>query len=166
MNIEEFLRLVGTVEISDDHDGLYPEAKEIGMYHSYIRLDSFIEVMQRNGLEVKKKKITAWSIAEDFSKYSRYLGVDEAHDVIVAWCRKYGIRKDKHPPKKIKTSAPIGEATIVSLSEVKNIKPVCAQDIEIERDCTECKSDIDCGGAEARENHKQAIYDMYKHGLK
>lgn len=138
MNIEEFLRLVGTVEISDNHDGLYPEAGEIGMYHSYIPLDAFIAVMQNKGLEVKKKKITTWSLASDLAEFTRYFGTDEAHDVIMGILRKY--MPKKYPSKKI--------------------KPVCAQDIIIEEDCIECKSDIDCGGKEARESVERTPSSM------
>ena len=85
MRINEFLRLVPVFEFENDE----PATKERGAYTAYIPLQDFIDAMQRNGLEIKNRRITPWSISADLSSITD-LGCDEAHDLIQPIMRQRG----------------------------------------------------------------------------
>jgi len=140
MKVSEFLRLLPIFEMPVDKDMGW----ENNAYRMMIPVQDFIDAMQRNGLEVtgKKSKINGWSIAEDLAKFSGFMGVDEAHDVIMGICKSKNM-----PYNEIKSK------------EITD-KPLCHPNPP----CGNCITDIDCGGKS--EHQKKAIEDMYKYGLK
>jgi len=148
MKVREFLNLVGIFEI----DSTDPYFKTIGAYNLYIPVMNFIEVMEKNGLEVKKRKGTAWGVAQELSSFSEHLGVDEAHDIVKAWCKQYNIRPDVFP-----TTIPVP----ANLS-----RNISADEIEkrvVDNKTITCDTNI---SNDMEEKQKKAIDDMHKYGLK